>query len=139
MASTERVTIRIQSDKLALLQNLVDSGEFESISDAIREAMDEFVRSRFTPENIAKITVDLPRGNVTELENLIKEGDSVSIDDAIRNAVREYTRARAKNQRILLTESLKTPRIVLYSHFVGTARPIILLNITDVPSRRCSG
>ena len=98
MASTERVTIRIQSDKLALLQSLVDSGEFESISDAIREAMDEFVRSRFTPENIAKITVDLPRGNVTELENLIKEGDSVSIDDAIRNAVREYTRARAKNQ-----------------------------------------
>ncbi len=65
--------------------------------EAVKE-MDEFVRSRFTPENIAKITVDLPRGNVTELENLIKEGDSVSIDDAIRNAVREYTRARAKNQ-----------------------------------------
>ncbi|NLN72081.1 MAG: CopG family transcriptional regulator, partial [Thermoplasmatales archaeon] len=54
--------------------------------------------SRFTPENIAKITVDLPRGNVNELEDLVKEGDSVSIDDAIRNAVREYTRARAKNQ-----------------------------------------
>lgn len=98
MASTERVTIRIQSDKLTLLQSLVDRGEFENISDVLRVAMDEFIDSRFTPDNISKITVDLPKGNVTELESLIKEGDSVSLDDAVRNAVREYTRARLKDQ-----------------------------------------
>ena len=60
--------------------------------------MDEFIENNFTPDNISKITVDLPKGNVLELESLIRNGDSVSMDDAIRNAVREYTRARVKDQ-----------------------------------------
>ena len=60
--------------------------------------MDEFIENNFTPDNISKITVDIPKGNVLELESLIRNGDSVSMDDAIRNAVREYTRARVKDQ-----------------------------------------
>ena len=56
----------------------------------------ERIDRKFTPDNISKVTVDLPKGNVLELESLIRNGDSVSMDDAIRNAVREYTRARAK-------------------------------------------
>ncbi|MFA6679408.1 MAG: hypothetical protein WCR96_02820 [Candidatus Methanomethylophilaceae archaeon] len=64
----------------------------------MREAIDVFINSKFTPENIAKITIDIPKGNVVELESLVKNGDSVSLDDAIRNAVREYTRARMKSK-----------------------------------------
>jgi Arc/MetJ-type ribon-helix-helix transcriptional regulator len=64
----------------------------------VREAIDVFINSKFTPENIAKITIDIPKGNVVELESLVKNGDSVSLDDAIRNAVREYTRARMKSK-----------------------------------------
>jgi Arc/MetJ-type ribon-helix-helix transcriptional regulator len=64
----------------------------------VREAIDGFINSKFTPENIAKITIDIPKGNVVELESLVKNGDSVSLDDAIRNAVREYTRARMKSK-----------------------------------------
>lgn len=98
MASNERITIRLPTDKLALLESLVGTDDYDNLSDVVREAVDEFIDRRFTPENISKITVDLPKGNVLELESLIKNGDSVSMDDAIRNAVREYTRARAKDQ-----------------------------------------
>ena len=98
MASNERITIRLPTDKLALLESLVGTDDYDNLSDVVREAVDEFIDRRFTPENISKITVDLPKGNVLELESLIRNGDSVSMDDAIRNAVREYTRVRAKDQ-----------------------------------------
>lgn len=94
MSDTERITIRIPSDKVDALESLVKDGRFPTISDAIRAAIDSFVESHFTPEHIERVTVELPKGNVVELESLVKDGDSVSIDDAIRNAVREYTRKR---------------------------------------------
>ncbi len=94
MSDTERITIRIPSDKVQALETLVKEGQFPTISDAIRAAIDSFVESHFTPDHIERVTVELPKGNVVELECLVKEGDSVSIDDAIRNAVREYTRRR---------------------------------------------
>ena len=89
--------MRLPSDKLALLQSLVGTDYYDNLSDVVREAVDEFIENHFTPDNISKITVDIPKGNVLELESLIRDGDSVSMDDAIRNAVREYTRARAKD------------------------------------------
>ncbi len=94
MNSQERVTLRLSSDTLKILTSLVDSGEFSNISDVIRAAVDEFIDKRFTPENIAKISVDLPKTKVIELESLVRSGDSVSLDDAVRNAVREYVRTR---------------------------------------------
>ncbi len=94
MVDTERITVRIPSDKVHALEELVKGGKFPTISDAIRAAIDSFVEGHFTPEHIERVTVELPKGNVVELECLVKEGDSVSIDDAIRNAVREYTRKR---------------------------------------------
>ena len=97
MSSNERITVRLPTDKLALLESLVGTGDYDNLSDVVRDAIELFIEQNFTPDNISKITVELPKGNVLELESLIKNGDSVSMDDAIRNAVREYTRARAKD------------------------------------------
>ncbi len=94
MVDTERITVRIPSDKVEALDALVKQGKFPTISDAIRAAIDSFIEGHFAPEHIERVTVELPKGNVVELECLVKDGDSVSIDDAIRNAVREYTRKR---------------------------------------------
>ncbi len=94
MNGTERITIRISSQKSAQLQDMVESGEFQNISDVIRTAIDEFLQGRSSSDNVQKVRVELPRAKVIELEALVREGDSVSMDDAIRNAVREYTRTR---------------------------------------------
>lgn len=91
---SERVTIRIPTDRLIALQKLVDQGQFTNLSDAIRVAIDNFVETHFTPEHISKVTIELPKGNVMKLEELVHSGDSISVDDAIRNAVREYVRMR---------------------------------------------
>jgi len=95
MNPAERVTVRIPSETVEKLQELVDTGEYANISDAVRAAVDEFLGNRFSPDHLSKVTVELPKSNVLEMESLVRDGDSVSLDDAIRNAVREYTRSRA--------------------------------------------
>ena len=99
MKDPERVTVRMPGEAYELMQQLIDGDKYESVSDVIRAAVDDFLAKRFTPENVEKVTVDLPKTKVLELESLVRDGDSISLDDAIRNAVREYTRARAGNQR----------------------------------------
>jgi len=90
----ERVTIRIPPEKIDQLNKLVKSGDFDTLSDAIRAAIDRYIDQRFAPEYIRKLTIELPKGNVVDLQHLVKTGDSVSVEDAIRNAVREYVRRR---------------------------------------------
>ncbi|UCD92018.1 MAG: ribbon-helix-helix protein, CopG family [Methanobacteriota archaeon] len=93
MASdTERVTVRIPSDTVDALHSLVKSGEYATLSDAVRAAIDSFIESQFAPDYIKKMNIELPKGNVVDLQELVKSGDSVSVEDAIRNAVREYVR-----------------------------------------------
>lgn len=95
MASdTERVTVRIPSDTVNALHSLVKSGEFASLSDAVRAAINAFIEAQFAPDYIKKMMIELPKGNVVQLQELVKSGDSVSVEDAIRNAVREYVRRR---------------------------------------------
>ena len=94
MSETERITVRLPTERVRMLQSLVDQGDYSNVSEAIRAAIDAFIDTTFAPEHIERVTVELPKGNVIELNTLVKEGDSVSIDDAIRNAVREYTRKR---------------------------------------------
>lgn len=95
MASdTERVTVRIPSETVNALQHLVESGEYSSLSDAVRAAINAFIEAQFAPDYIKKMTIELPKGNVVQLQELVKSGDSVSVEDAIRNAVREYVRRR---------------------------------------------
>ena len=98
MTVGERVTIRISEEQLRLIQDMIDSGRSESISDVIRAALEEYLSKFYSPENVRKLTVVLTKGSVMELESLIKDGNAVSIDDAIRVAVREYTRERTRSK-----------------------------------------
>lgn len=93
-SESERVTIRIPPDKIQALHQLVKAGDFDTISDAIRAAIDRFLDFKFSPDYIRKLTIELPKGNVVDLQQLVKSGDSVSVEDAVRNAVREYVRRR---------------------------------------------
>jgi len=93
----ERITVRLTPDTAEAIQTLIDSGEYLSVSEVIREALDDLLSKRFPSGNVDRVTVELPKAKVMELESLVQEGDSVSLDDAIRNAVREYTRTRLRS------------------------------------------
>jgi Arc/MetJ-type ribon-helix-helix transcriptional regulator len=46
MEETERVTIRLSSEQLRTLETLVKLGEFTNLSEAIRQAVRELIKSR---------------------------------------------------------------------------------------------
>ncbi len=98
-SDTQRITVRIPNDMADNLQGLVDKGEYSTMSDAIRTAIDDFIQSKNAPEHISKVTVDLPKKKVNEIKGLVEEGDSISIDDAIRTAVREYVKEKFKEYK----------------------------------------
>ncbi len=105
VSDTKRITVRIPVDMAEELDRLVEEGAYSSTSEAIRTAIDDFVKNKNAPEHISKITVDLPKQKVGEIENLVEKGDSVNVDDAIRTAVREYVRERIKEYKRDIEES----------------------------------
>ncbi len=96
MSDTKRITVRIPVDMAEELDDLVEEGSYSSLSEAIRAAIDEFIKNKNAPDHISKVTVDLPKQKVGEIENLVEKGDSIDVDDAIRTAVREYVKEKIK-------------------------------------------
>ncbi len=95
MEST-RITIRISGEAYKKLEELLKTGEFKNMSDVIRTAIQEFLKSRFSPPNISKIPVELPKAIMDSIDILVDSGDAVDKEDLIRQAVREYVNRRIK-------------------------------------------
>ncbi len=94
MSDSARITIRLSKAATDKLQKLVDEGEYKNISDVVRAAIEEFLATKFAPQNIERVNVDLPKKTVALLLELVNSGDveAVDLDDAIRLAVKEYVR-----------------------------------------------
>ncbi len=99
MASTERVAIRLTPDTIAVLDTLVQSGEFPTLSDVIMGAIGEFINDRFTAEDISKILEELPNKKTVSPESLMDSGAPTDMDAAVRAAVGNYVRNRLDGQR----------------------------------------
>ena len=93
MGELQKVTVRIPSETVVLLQELVDRGEFHSMADAVNHAVEDLVGSKFTPEDRIEI-VSHSEDNVLEIGALIQGGADPLAGDEIRDAVRAYVRSR---------------------------------------------
>lgn len=94
MDSVEKVTVRLPPETISLLQVLVDRGDFRSLSDAVRGAVDEMVATHFSPEDISVLAVEHRGDDVLELGALVRSGSTASFDDDLRGAVRDFVRAK---------------------------------------------
>jgi metal-responsive CopG/Arc/MetJ family transcriptional regulator len=92
--TSERVTVRIPQDLLEKLKVIQERQGTPTISDTIREGLEQYIAMHLPPPNIRKVVVDLSRQDSSQLEEFVHEGNSVSVDDAVRSAVREYIRLR---------------------------------------------
>lgn len=80
-------------DTIAVLQSLVDRGEFSSLQEAVQEAVRRFVDSEFTPEQRSQIVINRQKEDKVRMEDLMGDG-SVTMDEAVKKAVTEYVRSR---------------------------------------------
>ncbi len=92
--TSERVTVRIPEELLEKLKRIQDGKGTATISDTIREGLEQYVALHLPPHHIRKVVVELSRQDNNRLEEFVRDGNSVSVDDAVRSAVREYIRSR---------------------------------------------
>jgi metal-responsive CopG/Arc/MetJ family transcriptional regulator len=92
--TSERVTVRIPQDLLERLKMIQQHKGTSTISDTIREGLEQYIELNLPPQHIRKVVVELSRQDNSRLEEFVREGNSVSVDDAVRSAVREYIRSR---------------------------------------------
>jgi Arc/MetJ-type ribon-helix-helix transcriptional regulator len=92
--TSERVTVRIPQELLEKLKQIQQSKETPTISDTIRQGLEQYADLNLPPQNVRKVVVELSRHDSNRLEEFVRGGNSVSVDDAVRSAVREYIRGR---------------------------------------------
>ncbi len=96
MSVPYRITIRVSEDLIEKLQEIVDKQNYSSISDAIREAINDFIKKN-EDNKITDVDLKLPGKIYEQLETEVRNGNAVSIEDLIRIILREYAKAKTKN------------------------------------------
>lgn len=86
-----RITVRLSKETMDQLEELVDSFQYETVSDIVRRAIDEFIERNYRKGPTSKIDLVLPKKMITELETELDQGSAISLDDLIRVILRDYT------------------------------------------------
>lgn len=96
MEPADRIAVKLTPESIVALKVLVDKGEFESMSDAMRKAIDEFILSRFTPEEIdimaSEVHVELVDSDITG------ESRVEAMNKAIHEAVTKFVRGKMESK-----------------------------------------
>ena len=94
MDPTEKIIVRLTPDTIILLQELVDRGDYDSLSESVYDAIDKMIESKFTQKEAANIKKEHAKKESLKMKSLLADGDPESMDDAVRKAVKEYVRTR---------------------------------------------
>jgi len=86
MDDNTRVTVRLPTDMVERLEEMVIKGKYANISEAIRDCIQEYLDSN--PVVKDEIGNKVPE---VELESLVKD-DSKSMEELIRDAAKKYTK-----------------------------------------------
>ncbi|MCL4332122.1 MAG: ribbon-helix-helix protein, CopG family [Candidatus Thermoplasmatota archaeon] len=99
-----RITIRVSNETMKKLEKLVESYDYESVSDIIRKAIDEFVERNYR-EQPKKVDLMIPKKVLENLSDDLEAKSSISLDDLIRAVLREYTSRQLEEKARKLTSS----------------------------------
>lgn len=98
MSVPYRVTVRISEETMEKLEQLVDTMQFENISEIIRKSIDEFIERNYKGGKASKVNVMIPQKILTDLEKDVESGSAISLDDLIRIILRDYTLKRLNDE-----------------------------------------
>ncbi len=93
-----RITVRVSKETMDQLEDLVESFQYENVSDIVRRAMDEFIERNYRKGPTTKIDLVLPKRMVQDLEKDLDQGTAISLDDLIRVILRDYTLNRMNKE-----------------------------------------
>ncbi|NLU45990.1 MAG: hypothetical protein GXX87_03510 [Euryarchaeota archaeon] len=98
MASAEKVIIRLTSDTVEVLETLIRSGDFPNLSEIMMKAVEEFIDSRFTAEDIVNVLDGSERESFSP-DQFTDPSDGADLDTAVRTAVSTYIKNRMDGKK----------------------------------------
>lgn len=90
MKKTEKITVRLTSDTMILLRDLVDRGDFTNLTDCVSAAIDRLIKEKYTHKEMSKILKEKTKEISVDMGSLLAGDDPTTIDDAVKKAVVEY-------------------------------------------------
>ena len=101
MASkTARVSARIPEELLRRLEGIMDNEGMDSISECVRECIEEFIKLKTTQFSTKKIVFDVGEDVLDDIKHLVDIGRVSDMEEAFKIAVRSW--AESNVQRFLL-------------------------------------
>ncbi|MEM0154989.1 MAG: ribbon-helix-helix domain-containing protein [Thermoplasmataceae archaeon] len=91
MSVPYRITVRISEDVMRKLEDMVENFQYESVSDIIRLAINEFIEKNEGKGGSSKVDLVLPKKVLEDLERDVDTGNAISLEDLIRIVLRDYT------------------------------------------------
>jgi len=94
MDPTEKITVRLSPDTIILLQELVDRGEYGSLSESVSDAIGKLIVSKFAPTEAAEIRKEHERKKPLKMESLLSDEEPDSMDEAVKKAIKDFVKTR---------------------------------------------
>ncbi len=98
MSVPYRITVRVTKEIMNRLEELVENYQYETVSDVIRRAIEEFVSKHDKNAATSKVDLVLPKRILQDLEKDLDEGSAISLEDLIRLILRDYTMGRINKE-----------------------------------------
>jgi len=89
-----RLNLRVPEDLVDMLDEIRERKGLKSISDVVREALDNYADNEFDSWNSGKVNVRIPKVALEDLEGLVMAGDATDIQQAINFALRDWIEER---------------------------------------------
>ena len=97
MASkTARVSARVPEELVRRLEGIMDKEGIGSISECVRECIEEFIKLKTTRISTEKIIIDIGEDILSDIDNLVDIGRISSREEAFRHAIKSWTESQVE-------------------------------------------
>lgn len=95
MASkTARVSARVPEELVRRLEGFMDNEGIESISEFLRDCIEEYIKLKTTRLSTQNIIVDIGEDILSDIDNLVDIGRVSSREEAFKHAIKSWTESQ---------------------------------------------
>jgi metal-responsive CopG/Arc/MetJ family transcriptional regulator len=96
VSKTARVSARVPEDLVRKLEGIMDSEGILSISECLRECIEEYIKLKTKPFSTEKILIDVGFDILADVDNLVDIGRVSGRGEAFRHAIKDWTESEVE-------------------------------------------
>jgi len=94
VSKTARVSARVPEELVRRLEGFMDNEGIESISEFLRDCIEEYIKLKTTCLSTQNIIVDIGEDILSDIDNLVDIGRISSREEAFKHAIKSWTESQ---------------------------------------------